>query len=262
MAPKVVRVDDWRRFGETVVGNIGERWLSDYIFRGQPDSRFSLSASFDRSFGELPPRQKAEMDRSLLQRFREVAERTRSQLEPGVDLDSDLGQHFGLRTRLLDWSESMYVAAFFAFSTLENRYLSSIDAEADTTRLVSIFALHVDSVVMDSDHIELIVPRFAQANERLRRQRGLFTKNHSDWPSVEGCIQAALAKYPGSDEPPPLVRFDLPVSQVRPAVRDLEQMRISYSELFPGMEGAAKEAMMAEWLGAGSAGRVAKLRCG
>lgn len=259
--PFVVAVPQWSEFASVVTLTLGERYAQNYVFRGQSSSEFKLDTSFDRKFHKLSVTRRKNVHQSLERRFTEIA--SRNELLPAERANGtrSLGQHYGLVTRLLDWSDSRYIAAFFAYAGLEPRYATSLEAEKDSDGLVSVFALDVESPVIDRDRIDIDAPGFQDSNERLRRQRGLFTQNRTDFRYLEDCVATFVESNPGECTRAPLIRFDLMVSEARTVLRDLHEMRISYSELFPGYEGAAKEAMLAEWLGDAHAdGRVARLR--
>lgn len=93
-----------------------ERFASDeFIFRGQYDYRWDLVPSLARCSrgGTYEPPQAKE----CLESFRRSS-RGRKEFDPNLDSDLEmwaLGQHYGLRTPLLDWTLSPYVALFFAF---------------------------------------------------------------------------------------------------------------------------------------------------
>lgn len=260
--PEIVDIATWHLFATTVRDTLGEVNSPDYVFRGQGDNRDALRSSFDREFDHLPLRKRRTLDEKLKDRFEELSQRSEQLPRRTLSGGWELGQHYGLRTRLLDWTESRYVAAFFAFASVQNAFKTSLDAEMDAERRVSIFALDVECPLIDRDHIELIVPQFKRANERLRRQRGLFTRNRTDMESIEDFAKVQMEKEPEEFSRPPLWRFDLPVSQARVALRDLFEMRISPTELFPGLEGAARETMLEEWLGSHSGGKVSRSRGG
>lgn len=132
----------------------------------------------------------------------------------------------------------------------------------DKKRKVSVFALDVEGPLIDKDHIELIVPPFKRSNERLRRQRGLFTRNRTDMLCIEDFLRWQMENESDEFARPSLWRFDMPASQARIALRDLAEMRISSTELFPGLEGAAKKTMLEEWLGSLIGGKIGRARSG
>ena len=247
-SPEVTFVESWNDYSEILTRSLGEFFSTDYVFRGQRSSEHRLESSFDRRFKGLSSERRRAIARNLEEVFRDTALRNEIISSERISVDLGLCQHYGLATRLLDWSESRYVAAFFAFAGLEAQYLSSLDAEADDHHFVSVFALDVASPVCDDERLEVIRPEYSPSSDRLRRQRGLFTLNKTEYSSLEEYSERYLLDNPDDCKRAPLVRFDIPVSEARKALRDLHEMRISHSELFPGFEGVAKETMLAEWL--------------
>jgi FRG domain len=249
---KVVRVDSWNDFRDEVNAVVGEVFGGTFAFRGQPDSEYELTSSFDRRYGPLSPMQRARTQRRLEDLFQDIAARSAIATPKDAVAGMCLGQHFGLATRMLDWTESRYIAAFFAFSSLLLRYSSSLDAEAARdSRRVSVFAIRKSSPLWSHETVEILSLGYAAAvdNDRLKRQRGLFTVNRTQHTSIEHFVQSYMEENPAEVDVTPLYRFDIPVGEARKAIRDLHDMRISHSELFPGLEGVAMEAMLAEWLG-------------
>ena len=100
----------------------GKRWLS----RGQADTYKSLIPSIDREGRDMLSRtemltlerQSIDIFRSTARFFADEGERTA--------LQSDIGalmvlRHYGAPTRLLDWSQSPFVSAYFAVSENDSR---------------------------------------------------------------------------------------------------------------------------------------------
>jgi hypothetical protein len=111
----VCKVEHWRDF-ERCVREDDASASAQMIYRGHRRHDWALAATLTRRFddGAIP----ADVRDTLYRKFK-LAMRGR-----GVDLaklDDDrevwaYGQHFGLATPLLDWTESPFVALFFAFT--------------------------------------------------------------------------------------------------------------------------------------------------
>lgn len=234
-APTVVQLDGWEDF-KNVVGSrlfpLGAFERGVYLFRGHGSAGWPLMASFDRWYQGRDPARKANAAERLLALFQKESE--------GLDVDvavwSDevrrlsLAQHYGIPTRLLDWTESPYVAAFFAFA--------AIGLVPRAEEHVAVWVLDTRSPIWSREFgVELLdVP--GEGNDRLRAQLGRFSLLRAPYDTLEEYV----AHFPSGHEA--LRQYLLPSREAAIALADLDVMGINYSRVFPGLEGSARAARL------------------
>src|SRR5437763_11891462 len=111
---RVVRVESWDAFLKAITSPPYAHWA----FRGERDERWPLYSSLSRYLQNfhVAPAAWAEQESRILRIFKRKAHQF---LEKPPALDDDfhwlaLMQHHGAPTRLIDFTWSPYVAAFFA----------------------------------------------------------------------------------------------------------------------------------------------------
>jgi hypothetical protein len=142
-----------------------------------------------------------------------------------------LAQHHGLPTRLLDWSRSSYVAAYFAAS---NALKNKVDGR------LAVWALNTQNFALNLKNVEIIrVPGSNNAN--VAAQGGLFTllrQSYSRGNPFEP--PHYLVDYVVSSGSRDLAKITLPVAEA-PKILDLcERYGVTAAKLYPDFYGAAK----------------------
>lgn len=171
-----------------------------YIYRGQADATWQLQSSLERVIGGTWSSEKAGKFESLsLERFKSKFHLyDRENVEPRSKLAwLSLMQHYGVPTRLVDFTESPYVALYFALETynpLEQHnlamyafdYKSIMDcsishiAERDSTFRETRLSVHLKQDLVFEETVDRFaydivwVTEPAQMNARLDRQAGCF----------------------------------------------------------------------------------------
>ena len=236
-----VTMATWAEFKSTLFAHLFDSkpvLRGRFVFRGQRDATWSLSSSFDRSFPDVFGKERVELEKALLQQFRIECEAEPLLRELTADETSllALAQHHGVPTRLLDWSESPYVAAFFAFQHAISAFHRTI-GEIGLDKHVAIWALDTSHYIWHGDHGVQIVAPPGWHNDRLRLQAGKFTRSKTPFKSLEEFVRQF------SDGAGALRLFLIPSNDAVDAMADIDLMGITHSSLFPGGDGRARAAI-------------------
>ncbi|HNP82744.1 MAG TPA: FRG domain-containing protein [Nitrospira sp.] len=204
----------------------------NYIFRGQGSATWPLRSTFDRIYSDKQAASRDTLAKDLIREFYEECERY-SPWRYGSDDPRVLAmaQHHGLPTRLLDWSFSPYVAAYFAFS-----WFMFEKPSMEQTGNVAIWVLNRVELEKKAPQGQLqIISVQDYENSRLGSQFGLFTYLKTNESSLEDYLTSDAVNLASA-----LVKLELPRVSAREALQDLILMGIHHGTIFPGREGIAQ----------------------
>ncbi|MEZ9731194.1 FRG domain-containing protein [Vibrio cyclitrophicus] len=264
-----VEVKDWKQFSALLEVRFLD-W-SEYNYRGQNDSSWPLRTKFDRFYREAqskidefdPYERLSDLDKNLIQtRVSHINMDSRPNVlnklllnfkrlctgRRGINPQSlssaqwwALGQHYGLATPLLDWSNSPYVATFFA--------LEGIAEPKSGKHAVWVFShCALDEIFInrtkESDAGDHELPsikihhEITDENQRIISQNGLFSEVSNGLD-----IEEYIEKYiPLTGMSPVLYKIEIPHKLREEFLRHLDIMNINHASLYPDLIGSASAA--------------------
>ena len=248
---RIKHIKSWNQYQQVVTSPKFHSWA----FRGQRDSQWQLESSISRLLKQykIDPRAWEDQEKRVNRIFRRKARLFLNHIPPEEDDFQWLAlmQHHGAPTRLLDFTWSPFVAAFFA---LESAISSAAVWAVSVPRLwTEKFKLHNNqrkvtisdlSLKTPGNYEKLFlgsdIPFLAQGeplvmNQRLVAQSGTFAiPSMLDRPAEE---IINTYKQPGRI----LVKLVIDTEKVRDdAMYALYNMNISFATLFPGLDGMAQ----------------------
>lgn len=242
---QTIEISSWNQFIELTTQFDG------WIFRGQEDTNWSLNTSLSRYLAQYIPdaSQWPTREERALRIFRRKAHNFLD--DPSV-LDDDLRclalmQHHGSPTRMLDFTKSPFVAAYFALCDAKSDCaIFALDTprlwrlaptghpeltrQMVDPRLKGNFAKYF----LFNDHEMLWVGEPRQMDRRLVAQSGTFVM-----PGVlDKSLDHIINNYGASEDL--LQKLVLNESMRSQAMQELYRMNITHSTLFPDLDGLAR----------------------
>lgn len=236
MSYTIIKYKTWNQFRQEYCQDLYgmEFEPQKYIFRGQADSNWDLVASFDRRYSHVPFGKKKEIEEELINEFCINCERHIQSKRRFIDMDEmekkSMAQHYGVPTRLLDWSYSPFIAAYFAFSTIDYNNMP---------KEVAIWALMVEHEIWKGKGVE-IHKQITVENDHQKKQLGCFTILNNQTKSINKYVESCEENE--QDIQNALTKIIIPASEFRFALHELEAMNINASTIYGGYEGCASAA--------------------
>lgn len=272
-----------------------------YCYRGQSEKGWGLvptvfrhlAEKYDEALNpEISPDDIATATEIEIRIYEEFRERTRAYKHERVDVKNPwemlcLAQHFGVPTRLLDWTSNPLVAAYFAVEDLDDKrdgVIWCLNApkflgEEQNKHLVmrghlldtlphpgSDEQVHVDIHVTFLrkwwlEHLPIDVPprknesiftliQPPDIDDRMKIQSGLFTAYISVGKTKEADFVWSHSQWLEEKNPNTLRKLTIPGSCKHEFLVQLWRMGISHNALFPGLSGLGQHlvTLQKEWL--------------
>lgn len=215
-----------------------EQQLNNFIFRGQKSNRWKLKTSFHRT-------NRFDLIRYGLEDVNQLNHYLSSILNKSFDLHNpiehgallNIAQHHGFPTPLLDWTESPFIAAYFAFCDVQKNqsqtetedhirlfifnkrdWQNDFPSNADMTSPMKYFSTHQ------------LLPIY---NSRATPQQSIVTSTNIN--DIENWFDSITPKHRQY-----LIKIDIPARERALVMKELSYMGITAASLFPGIEGTCK----------------------
>jgi hypothetical protein len=191
------------------------------LFRGHSSASYELKPSIGRH--EYPGKNIENVEKMLFSRFK-----LKSQLYFNGDTELDwliFARHYGLNTRILDWTKSQYVALYFALqnrSKLKHEPFSVIAYSKPPMK--SYFDIREKSPFSHEDDIYFEPPTI---DKRIASQNAFLSIHSNPFREIEDDSLIKFSFYPSLNS---LIQIE----------KELISVGVSHATIFPGADGIAK----------------------
>ena len=214
---EVRRIESW---GE-LLQRFEENGPTDVLFRGVGNDSYELIPKIGRE-NSLKTDWSVNAEKHMLTRFQSLA-LPHLDHQPNDGADSDwlvIGQHYGLPTRLLDWTENPLAATFFAVEWRGEEHEEK-DVAVYMERLPTSVTTFVRNIFDIEEVVFLYPPHIAK---RVTAQNGCFTV------------------YPNPTTPydsDTLIKWVIPSDMRQQIQVSLDSFGVNRASLFPDLDGVA-----------------------
>ncbi|MFW5499409.1 MULTISPECIES: FRG domain-containing protein [unclassified Maridesulfovibrio] len=264
-----LRLESWEHFTPFISDSMFHDPESEFIFRGQRRSDWRLMPSLSRNTSDGIITKKL-ADKQLAN-FKKAARGRLSDSNIVAEEDElwAIGQHYGLKTPLLDWTYSPYVALFFSFFQPD-------PVAEDDNPYRAVYILNKDRLNNNFNDLKIKILEPEKDDQgRLVSQAGLFTVSPQDATFenkivdvvtqdsflIDGKRYGELSVEEGVQA---LGRFVCKVyiknDSPQGCIRLLRRMNVHHASLFPDLIGASEYCnLIIDESGFGSKGKTIKV---
>jgi hypothetical protein len=230
--------------------------VARFACRGQANQAWKLTPSLCR---RLPPGTSADkalrIEKRALREFRGQAHLhlppsylPRESLKADILAWWSLMQHYRAPTRLLDWSESPYVAAYFAVESDPEEAGAMYVVDLSTVPQRAKGTTNEKYQVPDApDQVEFFTGQ--TRTERMVAQQGSFSVSPNVLTDHDAWLLKTCSRPGGTADSGPIRKWIFPATIKREMLRHLRTMNIAAHSLFPGADGLGRS--VAEIVGLG-----------
>ncbi|EKO3842794.1 FRG domain-containing protein [Vibrio harveyi] len=253
-----VTITDFQNFLDNV--DQGQRDEDSLLwFRGAGNSDYKLSPTLHRHDDITDSTKLLTYEKKLLTRFKERSvPYLKSRIEDEWEL-LFLMQHYGMPTRLLDWTENPFISLFFALSSAKKNHSGDYETDAavwvlspskwnqsvfsnisysggamsPTEQMVNAYKPGASDPLLMQEYPVAILG--IHNSPRIVAQRGSFCLFGKSLTPMEDIFSA------GSFQPDTLKKLIIPAGLIEELLNKLIWMGITDSVIYPDLEGLAKE---------------------
>jgi hypothetical protein len=230
----------WTNFLQSIKQAKAELGNPDVVwYRGHPNSRFYLLPSLLRYKNGI------DKEKLLFTNFKKFSDRILKRRDSEWETLFEM-QHYGVPTRLLDWSETFGIALFFAATYNQSHhpdqdaavYLLNPIALNKISSISQVYLVPQDEAKFGYREIYWEHKPFAATapiaiepifiNDRMLAQRGMFTVHHDKIDPIEDAFPKAIKKV------------ILPNKVIPAAMEFLQLSSLNIFSVFPDLEGLSR----------------------
>jgi hypothetical protein len=227
-----LELPSWEDFCQTVPTFTSKR---GYVWRGQQRdecSGWDLRSSFDRAVTTKDQNDRTIKLQDHLHRFKQRMNLLFPNVLPPDDVDIwALGQHYGLKSPLLDWSTCPFIAAYFAFiagsdptdKSDTHRYVYGLNRSIE--RLMT--KQKKAAALISSDRSVPFIDQLQNPSPRFNAQKGIFTKAFQG-NDINQYVDTLARKRPNEQV---IIKIRIPTSERDEFLRQLHLTNMDHTTL-------------------------------